>query len=100
VDRGKPLENIIVVLRSPVYLFTLFYVSFSKNYKHLSAQLSLRRVISYREAHSSIVIRNRSAYKRDTHNSTLKLLSVESRLIHNLSCTTTCYSIYFNKNAS
>lgn len=98
VYRNKPLGNIVVILRSPLYLFNLFYISYSRGYKHISSQIRLRRKLAYRSASSDSLIRNsiNRSNEKLASNMTLRRNSFsESLLRYTLSDVRTCSSVYF-----
>jgi len=103
VYRNKPLGNIVVVLRSPVYLFTLFYISFSRSYKKIITQIALRREISFRAAFGDLLLRNSFNRSNKASASYFTILqNVFDGFVLNikLSGARTCSSFYFVHRAS
>jgi len=103
VYRNKPLGKIVVILRSPWYLFNLFYISYSSRYKHIISQIKLRRRLAHRSANSDLLIRdsiNRSN-KESAMNVTSSINSFSELLLrYTLSDARTCSSVYFRSRAS
>lgn len=96
--RNKPFGKVVVVLRSSIYFFTLFYMSFNRHYRYLRAQIKIRRKISYRAAYNEYLIINRnSAVSSGNHvrNSRTNYNDALALLVNELSSTRHCSSVYF-----
>jgi hypothetical protein len=92
VYRNKPFGKVVVLLRSSIYFFTLFYMSFNRHYRYLKSQTKIRRKISYRAAYNEYLIMNRNSVIRRKRTRGSDLL-----LIPELSSTHHCYSVYFKQ---
>ena len=103
VYRNKPLGKIVVILNSPMYLFNLFYVSYSKRYSHLDSQMMLRRKLAHRSAHNDAIIRESIDRSNEESASKVTLRTnyfSELLLRYTLSDARTCSSVYFRNRAS
>lgn len=100
VYRNIPFGKVIVVLRSSIFFFTLFYMSFNRNYRHLKSQIKTRRSVNFRAAYNEYLLFNRNrAIHRGRPRSRGRNNTREILLLNALSSTPNSYSVYFKPNA-